>query len=59
MVKAFKHHKTEVLKGFDRESDNSSTKLYLDELYLIAKAIDADPREMLNRLYGHLMIHEE
>lgn len=36
-----------------------STKLRADELYLIAKAIDADPCEMLNTLYGHLELKLE
>lgn len=39
---------------------NSSSKLRAEELYLIAKAIDADPCEVLNKLYGHLeLISEE
>lgn len=33
---------------------NTSAKLRADELYLIAKAIDADPCELLTKLYGHL-----
>ncbi len=38
---------------------NSSSKLRADELYLIAKSIDADPCDMLNTLYGHLTLHLE
>lgn len=35
---------------------NHSAKLRADELYLIAKAIDADPCEVLTQLYGHLQL---
>ncbi len=35
---------------------NSSAKLRAEELYLIAKAIDADPCEVLNKLYAHLQL---
>ncbi|MFC3196038.1 helix-turn-helix domain-containing protein [Parapedobacter deserti] len=35
---------------------NPSTKLRADELYLIAKAIDMDPCELLTLLYGHLTL---
>ena len=37
---------------------NPSAKLRADELYLIAKAIDVDPCELLNRLYSHLILVE-
>jgi len=33
-----------------------SAKLRANELYLIAKAIDMDPCELLNLLYGHLIL---
>lgn len=33
-----------------------SAKLRADELYLIAKAIDMEPGELLNTLYGHLTL---
>jgi len=33
-----------------------SAKLRANELYLIAKAIDMDPCELLNLLYGHLTL---
>jgi len=36
-----------------------SSHLRAEELYLIAKAIDADPCEMLNKLCGHLQLVEE
>lgn len=38
---------------------NPSAKLRGDELYLIAKAIDVEPCELLTKLYGHLELKEE
>lgn len=38
---------------------NTSSHLRAEELYLIAKAIDADPCEVLNKLYGHLQLVSE
>ena len=35
-------------------SRNESTKLRVDELYLIALAIDVPPEEILNKVCGHL-----
>jgi DNA-binding Xre family transcriptional regulator len=35
-------------------SRNKSTKLRVDELYLIALAIDVPPEEILNKVCGHL-----
>lgn len=37
-------------------SNNSSTKLRADELYLIALAIDVDPCEVLNVVCGKLKL---
>ncbi len=37
---------------------NPSAKLRADELYLIAKAIDMDPCELMNLLYGHLTLQQ-
>jgi DNA-binding Xre family transcriptional regulator len=37
-------------------SNNPSTILKADELYLIAKAIEADPCELLEYVCGHLKI---
>ncbi len=37
---------------------NPSAKLRADELYLIAKAIDMDPEELLTLLYGHLTLKQ-
>lgn len=39
-------------------SMNTSTKLRADELYLIALAIDVDPKELLNQLYSELKLKE-
>lgn len=38
---------------------NPSSYLRAEELYLIAKAIDADPCEMLHTFYGHLQLVRE
>ncbi len=38
---------------------NVSSHLRAEELYLIAKAIDADPCELLHRLYSHLQLISE
>ncbi|MCY4778094.1 helix-turn-helix transcriptional regulator [Sphingobacterium sp. UT-1RO-CII-1] len=35
---------------------NLTAHLRAEELYLIAKAIDADPCEMLKKLYAHLKL---
>lgn len=40
-------------------SNNKSTKLRVDELYLIALAIDVDPCELLKDICKHLvLVHE-
>ena len=36
-----------------------TAKLRADELYLIAKAIDMEPCELLTALYGHLQLVTE
>lgn len=36
-----------------------TAKLRADELYLIAKAIDMEPCELLKALYGHLTLVKE
>lgn len=38
---------------------NTSSHLRAEELYLIARAIDTDPCEVLNKLYGHLQLISE
>lgn len=40
-------------------SNNESTKLRADELYLIALAIDVDPCEVLNEIYKDLSLERE
>ncbi|MBD1385418.1 helix-turn-helix transcriptional regulator [Mucilaginibacter rigui] len=39
-------------------SMNNSTKLRADELYLIALAIDVDPKELLNHLFMDLKLKD-
>lgn len=38
---------------------NASSKLRADELYLIAKAIDADPCELMLELFGNLQLNAD
>ena len=38
---------------------NPTAKLRADELVLIAKAIDADPCDLLTKLYGDIKLIEE
>lgn len=40
-------------------SNNTSTKLRVDELYLIALAIDVDPCEVLNTICRELRLKSE
>lgn len=40
-------------------SSNESTKLRVDELYLIALAIDVDPSELLNEVCKELKLLKE
>jgi transcriptional regulator with XRE-family HTH domain len=40
-------------------TNNTSTKLRADELYLIALAIDIDPGEMLKEIFKELKLVEE
>jgi hypothetical protein len=37
---------------------NNKTKLRADELYLIAKAIDVDPCDVLKEVCGHLKLEK-
>lgn len=39
-------------------TNNTSTKLRVDELYLIALAIDVDPCELLNKVCSELKLIE-
>lgn len=40
-------------------TNNSSTKLRVDELYLIALAIDVDPCELLKDICNHLKLKND
>jgi putative transcriptional regulator len=40
-------------------SNNSSTKLRVDELFLIALAIDVDPCEMISEICKNLKLEKE
>lgn len=40
-------------------TNNGSTKLRVDELYLIALAIDVDPCELLKEICKHLNLEKE
>ncbi len=39
-------------------SNKESTNLKAEELYLISLAIDADPKEILQKMYGHLKLNK-
>lgn len=39
-------------------STKEDTNLKAKELYLISKAIDANPTEILERIYGHLKLND-
>lgn len=39
-------------------SRNESTKLKAEELFLIALAIDVEPNEILNKVFGHLKLNK-
>ncbi|MCK0161677.1 helix-turn-helix domain-containing protein [Allomuricauda sp. F6463D] len=38
-------------------STKDNTNLKAEELYLISKAIDSDPNEILEKIYGHLKLN--
>lgn len=40
-------------------SNNTNTKLRVDELYLIALAIDVDPCDVLNNICKHLKLENK
>ena len=55
--RAYVSRKTGISKTRLSElSNNSKTKLRVDELYLIALAIDTDPAEMINTLCKDLKL---
>lgn len=39
-------------------STKDNTNLKAEELYLISKAIDSDPNEILEKIYGHLKLNK-
>lgn len=39
-------------------STKEDTNLKAEELYLISQAIDADPNEILEKVYGHLKLNK-
>ncbi len=39
-------------------STKENTNLKAEELYLISKAIDSDPNEILEKIYGHLKLNK-
>jgi DNA-binding Xre family transcriptional regulator len=39
-------------------SIKEDTNLKAEELYLISKAIDADPNDILEKVYGHLKLNK-
>ncbi len=39
-------------------SNKESANLKAEELYLISLAIDADPNEILQKMYGHLKLNK-
>lgn len=57
--KAEVSRKTGIRKSrLSQLSTNDGTNLKAEELYLIAKAIDSDTNEILDRLYGHLKLNK-
>ncbi len=57
--KAEVSRKTGIAKSrLSQLSTNKSTNLKAEELYLISLAIDANPTEILERIYGHLKLNK-
>lgn len=57
--KAEVSRKTGIRKSrLSQLSTKDNTNLKAEELYLIAKAIDADTNEILERIYGHLKLNK-
>jgi len=55
--KAEVSRKTGIRKSrLSQLSTKEKTNLKAEELYLIAKAIGADPNEILEKIYGHLKL---
>lgn len=57
--KAEVSRKTGIRKSrLSQLSTKENTNLKAEELYLIAKAIDVDANEILERIYGHLKLNK-
>lgn len=57
--KAEVSRKTGIRKSrLSQLSTKEKTNLKAEELYLISKAIDSDPTEILEKIYGHLKLNK-
>lgn len=57
--KAEVSRKTGIRKSrLSQLSTKENTNLKAKELYLISKAIDSDPNEILEKIYGHLKLNK-
>lgn len=57
--KAEVSRKTGIAKSrLSQLSTNENANLKAEELYLISLAIDANPNEILERIYGHIKINK-
>jgi DNA-binding Xre family transcriptional regulator len=57
--KAEVSRKTGIRKSrLSQLSTKENTNLKAEELYLISKAIDSDPTEILEKIYGHLKLNK-
>ncbi len=57
--KAEVSRKTGIRKSrLSQLSTKENTNLKAVELYLISKAIDSDPNEILEKIYGHLKLNK-
>lgn len=57
--KAEVSRKTGIRKSrLSQLSTKDNTNLKAEELYLISKAIDSDPNEILEKIYGHLKLNK-
>lgn len=57
--KAEVSRKTGIRKSrLSQLSTKENTNLKAEELYLISKAIDSDPNEILQKIYGHLKLNK-
>jgi DNA-binding Xre family transcriptional regulator len=57
--KAEVSRKTGIRKSrLSQLSIKENTNLKAEELYLISKAIDSDPNDMLEKIYGHIKLNK-